>query len=104
MFVSKKSKVRIQGHLGNDELLAQLAEECAELGHAALKLRRTLSDKNPTPVSSCAARESLFEEVSDVLFLLDLCGVDVTDPEIDLTQERKAARWIKRLEGDKYAQ
>ncbi len=99
MSVSIQAKTRIQDKLGEKELLAQLAEECAELGHAALKLRRTLSPDNPTPISTEAARIGLMEEVADVLFLLDLCGVDITLAEIDLTQERKCARWINRLEG-----
>ena len=34
---------KIKQHIPQDELLAQLAEECAELSQAALKLRRALT-------------------------------------------------------------
>lgn len=37
--------------LPEDELLAQLAEECSEAAKAALKLRRVRNGANPTPVS-----------------------------------------------------
>ena len=37
--------------LSKEEQLAQLAEECAELGKAALKLRRVYDGRNPTPVT-----------------------------------------------------
>lgn len=39
---------KIKQHIPQDELLAQLAEECAELSQAALKLRRALTGINPT--------------------------------------------------------
>lgn len=37
--------------LPEEELLAQLAEECSEAAKAALKLRRARDGVNPTPVS-----------------------------------------------------
>ena len=40
---------KIKGRLGEAEVLAQLAEACTELAQAALKLRRALDGKNPTP-------------------------------------------------------
>ena len=36
---------KIKGRLGEAEVLAQLAEECAELAQAALKLRPMLADE-----------------------------------------------------------
>lgn len=59
--------------LGTEELLAQLAEEAAELGKAALKLRRALDGKNPTPVSPSEALRNVREEMADVL----LCSISV---------------------------
>lgn len=100
MAVSDYQMTFIEGRVSQNELLAQLAEECTELAHAALKKRRALSSANPTPVSEAAAQLMLIEETADVLLLLALCGVDVTDPEIDLIQEQKAVRWIRRLKGD----
>ncbi|MBP3319145.1 MAG: hypothetical protein J6K94_03980 [Ruminiclostridium sp.] len=106
--------------MSKPELLAQLAEEAVELSlaaldmsfppdgtalakaasklaHSALKLRRSLSMENPTPVSTEEASLKLQEEVADVLLCLDILGIDVTDANIDLTQEAKIARWIHRL-------
>lgn len=100
MAVSVSQMDSIRSMLPKDELLAQLAEECNELAHAALKKRRTLSAVNPTPVSEAAAQLMLLEEAADVLLLLALCGVDVTDANIDLIQEQKIMRWIGRLKGD----
>ena len=57
---------KIKQHIPQDELLAQLAEECAELSQAALKLRRALTGINPTPVTADEARWNLVEEVADV--------------------------------------
>ena len=54
------------------EVLAQLAEEAAELAQAALKLRRALGGPNPTRVSVEEAREALIEEAADVDLCMDL--------------------------------
>lgn len=44
-------EIKIFDVLPKEEILAQLAEECAEASKAALKLRRACSGVNPTPVS-----------------------------------------------------
>ena len=49
-------------YLPETEVLAQLAEEAAELAQAALKLRRVLDGTNPTPLSESEARAALAEE------------------------------------------
>lgn len=55
------------------ENLALLAEEAAELAHAALKLRRTLEpEAAPTPVTVAAAEAALAEEIADVLLCIDM--------------------------------
>jgi hypothetical protein len=89
----------IRSKLGEEELLCQLAEECAELGKAALKLRRVLSGKNPTPVTEDQARADLLEEIADVTLCLDALDL-VTEENAVLTGEicgTKLARWEKRL-------
>lgn len=53
--------------IGDAATLEQLAEECAELGQAALKLARVLRKENPTPVTSAEAQKNLSEEFTDVL-------------------------------------
>ncbi|MBR1616316.1 MAG: hypothetical protein IJ673_12700, partial [Treponema sp.] len=56
----------IRDRLGLEELLTQLAEECGELTQAALKLRRAITSRNPTPVTRQEAVEKLHEEAADV--------------------------------------
>ena len=123
MAVDITRKVEIRARISKSELLAQVAEEAVELSlaamdmapektssdlakaasrlaHSALKLRRTMSNENPTPVTTEAAALKVQEEVADVLLCLDILGFDVTDPNIDLIQEQKIMRWIRRLKGD----
>lgn len=89
---SKKAEQIIQ-KVGECEVLAQLAEEAAELAQAALKLRRALDGKNPTPNTEEERRSALIEEYTDVIH----CAL-VLDLEMDLDQIRKKTeRWMKRL-------
>lgn len=90
--------------LSRGELLAQLAEECAELGKAALKLRRVITDgASPTPVSIEDAEEVMQEEIADVVLCLELAGDYIYDTslnqEIQDIKERKIRRWAKRCAG-----
>ena len=82
--------------LGCCELLAGLAEEATELAQAALKLRRTLDGRNPTPVSTGDASRKLNEEFADVLLCAAVLGFD--REEIARILREKAARWSTRLE------
>ena len=82
--------------LGCCELLAGLAEEAAELAQAALKLRRTLDGRNPTPVSTGDASRKLNEEFADVLLCAAVLGF--AREEIARIIREKAARWSTRLE------
>lgn len=83
------------------EILAQLAEECAELGQAALKLRRALTGDNPTPVSADDAEEHLWEEVADVILCVNLLGewavIGGVESAIEEQMDKKEARWARRL-------
>lgn len=90
---------KIKQHLPQDELLAQLAEEAAELSQAALKLRRALTGINPTPVTVDEARKSLVEEAADVYNVLGLLLDAEDNAEIYEIIRRKKARWLNRLEG-----
>ena len=90
---------KIKQHLPQDELLAQLAEECAELSQAALKLRRALTGINPTPVAADEARRNLVEEAADVYNVLGLLLEAEDNAEIYSIIRRKKERWLKRLEG-----
>lgn len=85
----------IREALGTPEILAQLAEEAAELSQAALKYRRALLGTNPTPVSREEALRDLQGEIADV----DLCIVMCDLPEYDelALMEGKRERWVARL-------
>lgn len=61
-----------------DYLLRQTAEECAELGHAALKLVRAY--KEETPMTAEEAEDHFVEEVGDVcacIRVLERRGLDM---------------------------
>lgn len=90
---------KIKQHIPQDELLTQLAEECAELSQAALKLRRALTGINPTPVTVEEARKNLVEEAADVYNVLGLLLDAEDNAEIYSIIRRKKERWLKRLEG-----
>lgn len=85
----------IKRFIGEEELLIQLAEETAELGQAALKLRRSLDGCNVTPVLPIEAEEHLQEEIADVLLLVYMCGMD--SGEVARVIYKKVPRWCGRL-------
>lgn len=89
--------------MSKPEIAAQLAEECAELGHAALKLRRTMMTGNPTPVSYATALDMLKEELADLSLVLSVLDhkmeVLPNEKELKRRKKAKAVRWIQRLEG-----
>ena len=77
--------------------LEQLAEECAELGHAALKLARILRGENPTPVSEAEAREALVREIADVMVCTDALTDTRMLRDIGSYCTEKKDRWEQRL-------
>lgn len=83
----------IRRTLPRTELLAQLAEEAAELSQAALKFRRALNGLNPTPRTCAEAALDLQEELSDVALCAKLLNLN---PDEDI-MEAKCKRWINRL-------
>lgn len=90
----------IRAHLDKSELLAQLAEEAAELAQAALKLRRAWTEINPTPVTPQEAYDNLVEELADVrtcIEALDFEG-DIDWEHVNRIAQKKQARWAARLE------
>ena len=90
----------IREKLSTEELLCQLAEECAELSQAALKLRRVLTKANPTPVTPSEAYKNIWEEIFDVTYVLEVLAFDLNAPIIQKFREKKPKRWVRRLEGN----
>lgn len=83
-----------------DERLAQLAEEAAELSQAALKLRRAIDGKNPTPITITEALSQLCGECADVYACLDVIGISNDKNsvrEIKAMAAVKMSRWVFRL-------
>ena len=74
-------------------LYAMLAEEAAELAHAACKAFRYTEGSNPTPLSSDDIYDMLIEEFSDVALIADILGIR---PDEDIMQA-KMQRWEERL-------
>lgn len=89
--------LRVSDVLPQAELLAMLAEEAAELAQAALKLRRVLDGKNPTPISYEDAKKRLIEEAAD----MELCmrTVHALDDRraIEIIKAEKYMRWLERM-------
>lgn len=83
----------IRDKVGEAELLAQLAEKAAELAQAALKLRRALDGKNPTPKTIEECRENLNEEFADVAICASALRIDTQWKRM----EPKINRWYERL-------
>lgn len=89
---------KVQGFLDKPELLCQLAEECQELGKAALKLRRAMTGTNPTPMTETDAWRKFNEEVADVMAVLKVLQIPTDDALVQGIQQDKMNRWVRRLE------
>lgn len=89
--------MEIAKEIGIAAVLEQLAEECAELGHAALKLARITRGENPTPVSKKLALEMLHEEGNDVLLCLEELIEYGALSKDETLQTYKRYRWIDRI-------
>lgn len=87
----------IRERLGKSELLAQLAEESAELAQAALKYRRVLDGDNPTPTTEKDAAAHLVEEIADVELCVSLLGAPEDEKQKADIVRYKTARWVSRL-------
>ena len=84
---------KVLEHLGFPEVLAQLAEEAAELSQAALKCRRAIDGRNPTPKTESRCWDDLAEEYTDVIHCARVLGLTPSEAQI----REKHARWRRRL-------
>ena len=83
--------------IGTAAMLEQLAEECNELGKAALKLARIVRKNNPTPVTEEQAKENLCEEAGDVINCIEMLeGADILFVDED-ARKSKIIRWENRI-------
>ena len=70
-----------------------MAEEAAELSHAASKMARILRGEVPTPKTAEKAMEDVVEEFSDLLNVTQTSNVFMN---VDISNY-KLRRWIERL-------
>lgn len=83
--------------IGTAAMLEQLAEECTELGKAALKMARIIRKDNPTPVTIEQAKENLCEESGDVITCIEMLkNADVLFVD-DNERNAKIERWKNRI-------
>lgn len=82
--------------IGNAACLEQLAEECAKLAQAALKMARLIRKENPTPVTYNKAIASLTEEIADVRLCIKAIerNTPIKTKEIE---DMKLNRWYNRI-------
>lgn len=83
--------------LSTPAVMEQLAEECTELGKAALKAARIMRGENPTPMLLEDALENLVEESADVHVCLVVLGQQGYWYPAEGTEARKMQRWEERL-------
>lgn len=84
---------KIVDYIGYPAMLEQLAEECAELGKAALKMARIVRRENPTPVTGEEAEIALIEEYTDVVQCAQELGLKPNLIEMQEKKERFFERW-----------
>lgn len=90
--------------IGEAAILEQLAEECAELTKAALKLSRVMRKENPTPVTVNDAFDNLVEEIGDVRLLLRVTDFMYDSIDTQEIEKYKLQRWKNRIKlGDQRA-
>ena len=87
--------------LGPEELLCQLAEEASELSQAALKLRKAITGKNPTPKTTEQCISNYIEELADIYLIIEylneLIPVEMITKKAAEIMLEKEQRWINRL-------
>ena len=92
----------IAANLSDEDILCQIAEEADELAKAALKLRRAITQTNPTPVSVDEAVDDLMEEYSDTVvafsaYLMKHNCIDRKNVAVLEHSSTKYNRWAKRI-------
>ena len=83
----------IRAAISTPALCEQLAEECVELAHAALKYARFMRNENPTPAKGPDIVANLLEEISDVHLVSRVLELESNPATVYL----KAERWADRI-------
>ena len=90
---------KISCFLEQEDILAQVAEECCELAQAVSKRIRILKRKNLTPISLEDNYESVQEEIADVFLSIDVLirKLEIPLSEVETIRANKLSRWLSRL-------
>lgn len=83
----------IVNRIGAAAMYEQLAEEAAELAHAALKIARILRNENPTPVTPSQGFDMVAEEYSDVVQCARELNFYPNEDQIRKKERRFLERW-----------
>lgn len=98
--MTKQQVNRIRKEYGDEYLYRQLAEECMELAHAALKLIR--ANRHETPGTLEDAMDALTEEAADVYVMLSVLSAILGDDYrkcVQTISRQKESRMVERLLG-----
>ena len=99
--MTKEQLTRVRKECGDEYLYRQLAEECMELGHAALKLIRV--QRGETSVSLGEAKTTLIDEAANVCVMLNALD-DMLDADEHARLVKQATtenqRMVARLLGE----
>ena len=92
----------IVGYYGEEEQLVQTAEEAAELGKAAIKLRKARMDEGTPAKELAAARFALAEEIADILIMTDqMIYVEGLEHDVQRIMDEKIERQLERIRAAK---
>ena len=89
---------RALNHFGVPRQLDQVAEEGAELGLAALKLKRAIAKEKNTPsdsIDETTRLEQLAREAADCLLVIEQVRIICGDHAVNLALQEKAERLAK---------
>lgn len=87
----------IKENLDEGERLLCLIEECTELAETALKLRRVLDGRNPTPITLQDAFSNLLEKYGDVINCIEVLITPTQNAKAIQSRLKKRTRWVQRL-------
>ena len=92
--MTKQQVDRVRKEYGDEYLYRQLAEECMELSHAALKLIRAQRGETPVPLDK--AQRVLIDEAADMRVMLNVLN-DMLDADERVWLMVQAAATDRRM-------
>lgn len=99
--MTREELTRVRKRYGDEYLYRQPAEECMELGHAALKLIRAQRGETPVPLDE--AKTAIIDEAADVCVMLNALD-DMLDADEHARLVKQAVakdrRMVARLLGE----